>query len=200
MEPQEERPPPRESVPLPWVVRFAPLVRAGGTVLDVACGGGRHLRYFRARGHPVVGVDQDVRGLADLAGQTGVGIVQADLEQGEPWPLAGRQFAAVVIANYLNMPLWPVLRAALGPEGVLIIQTFGRGQGRHGRPSSPEFLIRSGASLEWAQQAGLQIVAYEHGRLTGDRPAIIQRLCAVNPGAPAADLDGDPEPWPLGPS
>ena len=58
--------------PAPWITRFAPLVLPGGTVLDVACGAGRHARYFGARGHEVVAVDHDISGLKDLAGTSGV--------------------------------------------------------------------------------------------------------------------------------
>jgi len=34
-------------------------------VLDVACGRGRHLHWFAARGHPVTGVDRDAEALVD---------------------------------------------------------------------------------------------------------------------------------------
>ena len=41
-----------------WVRRWSHLVPAGGRVLDVACGHGRHMRWFAERGHPVTGVDR----------------------------------------------------------------------------------------------------------------------------------------------
>ncbi|MDH3772591.1 MAG: SAM-dependent methyltransferase, partial [Nitrospirota bacterium] len=46
--------------PSPWIVRFAPLIASGGTVLDLACGAGRHTRFFLRRGHAVTAVDRDV--------------------------------------------------------------------------------------------------------------------------------------------
>ena len=49
---------PRDA-PSPWVVRFAPLVASGARVLDLASGGGRHARFFAARGARVVAVDRD---------------------------------------------------------------------------------------------------------------------------------------------
>ena len=42
----------------------------------------------------------------------------ADIENG-PWPFAGREFAAVVVVNYLWRPLMPTLLASLAPGGVL---------------------------------------------------------------------------------
>lgn len=110
--------------PSAWVAAHAPLIRAGGSVLDLACGRGRHARWLAARGHAVLAVDRDAAALAELAGQMeqagaaspgGVEILQADLEQGV-WPLAGRRFDGIVVTNYLHRPLFPHLRAALAPR------------------------------------------------------------------------------------
>ncbi len=112
------------SAPSPWVVRFAALVPEGATVLDVACGGGRHSRLFLALGHPVVAVDREVRGLDALRADAQLEVVEADLETDGPFPLAGRTFGAVVVANYLHRPILDALTAAVGPGGVLIYETF----------------------------------------------------------------------------
>lgn len=181
--------------PSDWIVRFAPLVPRIGAVLDVACGGGRHLRHFRRRGYPVVGLDIDVRGLSDLADQPDVVIVAANIEA-DPWPLPGRRFAAIVVANYLHRPLLPVLLDALAPGGVLLYETFAMGNARYGRPSSPAFLLRNGELLDLAQ-GRLQVVAYEHGEVSSPKAAIVQRIVAVNDLAPGTNLDGDPEPRPV---
>ncbi|WP_377808364.1 methyltransferase domain-containing protein [Azospirillum sp. A29] len=171
------------SPPSPWVERFAPLVRAGGPVLDLACGGGRHLRLFRRLGHPVVGLDRDLGGVADLGGGTNVTLVQADLESGDSGisptslPLDGT-FAGIVVTNYLHRPLFPAILATLEPGGVLIYETFADGNARFGRPSSPDFLLRRGELLE-AVRGRLQVVAFEQGELSVPKPAVVQRICAV---------------------
>ena len=51
--------------PSGWVQRWSHLVPPGGTVLDVACGAGRHLRWFHALGHPVTD-DNEADALAIL--------------------------------------------------------------------------------------------------------------------------------------
>lgn len=182
--------------PSAWVTRFAPLVPKTAPVLDVACGGGRHLRHFLALGHRVVGVDRDPRGAADLAGRPEVEIVRADLEGGAPWPFGDRRFAGVVVANYLHRPLFPALFAALAPDGVLIYETFARGNERFGRPSSPAFLLRADELLE-AARGRLRVVAFEQGEVASPKAAVVQRIVAVADRGAAPDLDGDPEPRPL---
>ena len=72
----------------PWVRRFAPLIPNGGTVLDLASGGGRHARFFLKLGHPVVAIDRDTGPLAGLEGRAEV--IRADLEKAPPPPIPGR--------------------------------------------------------------------------------------------------------------
>lgn len=184
--------------PSAWVVRFAPLVRSGGAVLDVACGSGRHMRLFLARGHEVVGIDRDTRGVRDLQGVAGATVIEVDLETGEPDVLRrilvpDRRFAAVVVTNYLWRPLFNEFVTFLEPGGLMLYETFARGNDRFGRPSDPAFLLRSGELLE--RTAGrLQVVAYEHGIVSLPRAAVVQRIAAVADLQPGDGLDGDPEP------
>ncbi len=175
-----------------WVQRWAHLVCEGGTVLDLACGHGRHMKFFAQRGHRVTGVDRSPEAVAAIAplGEA----IQADIENG-PWPLmqAGqvRTFDAVIITNYLWRALFPVIAQSLAPGGVLIYETFASGNETVGKPSRPDFLLQPGELLR--SFAGLHIVAYENGYLPG--PArFVQRLVAIRearaaePGQPAHHL------------
>ena len=170
--------------PSPWVQRWSHLVRPGGTVLDVACGHGRHMRWFAGHGHPVVGVDRSPEAIAAVA-SLGQAIV-ADIENG-PWPLltdgSPRAFDAVVVTNYLWRPLLPLIAASLKEGGVLLYETFAAGNETVGRPTRPEFLLQPGELLR--AFAELRVVAYEDGFL--EPPArFVQRLAAVRPQAPDA--------------
>ena len=162
--------------PSPWVVRFARLIPAGGVVLDVACGHGRHVRYLRGLGYPVVAVDLDVSGLPDLRADPGVEILATDLET-DAWPLGDRAFAGIVVTNYLHRPLFPRLIAALAPGGVLICETFAAGNEKVGRPRNPDFLLQPG-ELAGAFGRVLQVIAAEEGYEALPRPAVRQRICA----------------------
>jgi SAM-dependent methyltransferase len=165
------------SDPAAWIVRFAPLVPAGAAVLDLACGAGRHARLFLGRGHPVSAVDIDVSGLDDLSGHPQLEIVQADLENAA-WPLPGRRFGAVVVTNYLWRPLFEPLLEAIADGGLLLYETFARGNEAYGRPTNPDFLLQPEELIEVAR-GRLQIVAYEHGYVERPRAGIKQRLCAA---------------------
>lgn len=167
------------TAPSAWIERFAGLVPAGGPVLDVACGGGRHTRLFLALGHPVTAVDRDISALHDLAARPDLERLQADLEDGRPFPLASRQFAGVVVTNYLYRPLFPALIAALAPGGVLLVETFTLGNERFGRPRNPDHLLRPGELLE-AVRGALRVLAYEDLVVDKPRPAAVQRICARN--------------------
>ena len=171
-------------VPSDWVLRWAPLVPPGGSVLDVACGQGRHVRWLAARGYAVTGID---RSEAALAGLTGLAeTVLADIENGL-WPLvqAGqpRQFDAVVVTNYLWRPLLPTLANSVTPGGLLIYETFAAGNATVGRPANPDFLLQPGELL--ARFADWRVIGFEDGFLPQPE-RFVQRLCAVRPGGPAA--------------
>jgi SAM-dependent methyltransferase len=163
--------------PSPWVQRWAHLVPVGGSVLDVACGSGRHVRFFAGRGCRVTGVDRDAQALAPLAGLAET--VVADIENG-PWPFSGRQFDAVIVTHYLWRPLLPAIIGAIAPDGVLIYETFAAGNESVGRPSNPDFLLQPGELLQAAQ--GLRVLGYEDGFLP-DPDRFVQRIAAVRQGA-----------------
>ncbi|WP_179402394.1 class I SAM-dependent methyltransferase [Burkholderia guangdongensis] len=186
--------------PSRWVARWAHLVAPGGAVLDVAAGGGRHARWFAARGHPVVALDRDPGALASLRAIPGVDAREADLE-GAPWPLPAdaqgvqgvqdARFAAVIVTHYLHRPLWPHLIDALAPGGVLIYETFARGNETVGKPSNPAFLLAPGELLD-AVRGRLRVVAFEDGFLAAPRDAFVQRICAVRAPADVAAGAGFP--------
>lgn len=161
--------------PSPWIARWTHLVPAGGAVLDLACGRGRHARWFAQRGHPVTAVDRDGAALATLAGVAET--LQADIEDG-PWPLEGRQFAAVIVTNYLWRPLFARIASCVAPGGVLLHETFAQGNETVGKPSRPDFLLAPGELLR--AYGELRTVAFEDGFLDAP-PRFVQRIAAVRP-------------------
>ena len=147
--------------PSHWVQRWSHLVKPQGLVLDVACGHGRHAHWFYFKNHSVALVDRSQAAIDSIALPTErCEKVVADIENG-PWPFAGRQFDAVVVINYLWRPLMPTLLASLLPAGVLIYETFTQGNETVGKPSRPDFLLRTRELLTLC--SSLTVVAFEEG-------------------------------------
>lgn len=172
-----------DTSPSAWVNRFAPLIRSG-PVLDLACGGGRHSRLLAARGLQVVAVDRDAVALKDLA-CAAIRTLCIDLEQDGAIDasnvLQPEYFAGIVVTNYLHRPLLPLLFESLTDGGVLIYETFARGNAAFGKPSNPAFLLEPNELLDAARDAPcrVHIVAFENGFQSAPRPAMVQRLCAI---------------------
>jgi SAM-dependent methyltransferase len=180
-----------ETPPSSWISRFAHLVPQGCAVLDLACGTGRHVRYFTDHGHPVTAVDRNAKTLAALGNIPGIETLVADLEDGGRWPLERRSFGAVIITNYLHRPLLGHIIDSVEPGGVLLYETFARGNEAFGKPSNPDFLLAPGELLE-AVRGKLRVVAYEDGVTAAPRAAAVQRLAAVwrDPSDTASPLSG----------
>ena len=181
----------------PWLLRWAHLIRPGGRVLDLAASQRLCRPPPAANGFAVTAVDRDAAAMAVLGGIAET--IVADLE-GAPWPLAGLNFDAVLVTNYLWRPLFPAIVAAVGAGGVLLYETFAAGIETVGRPSRPDFLLARGELLDVA--AGLQVVAFEDGFL-GNPDRFVQRIAAVRARsgaspprhlltAPAGGADRDP--------
>jgi SAM-dependent methyltransferase len=169
-----------------WVKRWSHLIAPGQSVLDLACGQGRHMKWLAQQGHTVTGIDRSVEAL-DTAARFGQAIL-ADLEN-DPWPLQDKlhaqQFGAVVVTNYLWRPLFPLITASLAPGGLLIYETFSAGNETVGKPRRSDFLLQPAELLH--AFASLRVVAFEEGFI--DQPArFLQRIAAVKPDSPGPRL------------
>ena len=193
------------AAPSDWIVRWTPLLPPGAHVLDVACGHGRHVHWLAAAGHRVTAIDRDPALLAPLAGLAAT--VLADLEA-DPWPLPGRSFDAIIVTNYLWRALFPALKAAVAPGGLLIYETFAQAHAALGRPRRPEFLLRPGELLDVLLECPSadapgppspastseewRVIAFEEGRLparAGCPEREVQRVVARRGNAPSGHTD-----------
>jgi SAM-dependent methyltransferase len=170
----------------PWVMRWLPAARGSKTLLDFACGSGRHARLGHALGYRVLAVDRDAQALSNLEG-SGVTTLQEDVEHGR-WSLRAERFDVVVCTHYLFRPRLDVLAGLLAPGGRLIYETFAVGQERFGRPTNPAFLLRPGELLGLADRAGLHVLAFEDGQTSAPRATRLQRLTALRAPVSPDDL------------
>jgi len=168
------------SVPSAWVMRGLRWLAAGTQVLDLAAGQGRHARAAEALGMVVTAADRDSAALRAIGGA--VRCVEADLEA-QPLPFDRASFGAVIVTNYLFRPRFSEVCALLAPGGLLIYETFARGNERYGKPTNPDFLLEPGELSVRCAEAGLAVLAFEDGVILGGRRARIQRVLAVERSA-----------------
>lgn len=172
------------SEPSPWVSRWIGEISPGGRILDIACGRGRHMRLALSLGYMATGIDRDISAVADLAHDVRAEVTQSDLENGDPFALAGRTFDGVIVTNYLHRPLLPAIIGCLDPAGVLIYETFAAGTNKRGQgPSNPAFLLRPNELITMVAPH-LTIIAFEHGLVTCRGERTVQRVVAVAPQHP----------------
>ena len=174
--------------PSAWVVRWTADIARGASVLDLACGAGRHSRLLAARGCSVTAVDRDPSVAKESASEPNVDFIEADLET-DGWPLPGRQFDAIIVTNYLHRPLFAALKGALAPDGLLLYETFAVGNAAFGRPSNPDYLLRPRELLE-VFGSDMRVIAFEDGFVGKPKPAMVQRI-AVRNVAPDAPLTAE---------
>lgn len=153
-------------------------------VLDLACGTGQNGLTLARRGIEVVFADKSASAL-DVAKQRLVKdalpghIWQVDLEQPNTNPLCGQSFSAIIGFRYLHRPLFPAIKAAIEPGGLVIYETFTTENRHFGRPNNPDFLLQPGELRTIFQD--WQILFYFEGVLQNPDRAVAQ-IVARKPG------------------
>jgi tellurite methyltransferase len=148
--------------------------------LDVAMGRGRHAVALADAGFQVFGVDikyEAVRAAATLVRERG-GRLHGWCADLTVFPLPRGRFELIVVARYLQRDLFPALRKALSPGGVLVYETFTDRQPAHGcGPTSPDHLLKPGELRQRADD--LDVLFYEEVT----EPEAVARLVARNRSA-----------------
>jgi len=169
-----------QETPSAWFAHCAALIAPATSVLDLACGQGRHSRFFAGRGARVTAVDRDANALQMIALFPGVTTECRDLES-DAWPYASSSFDAVIVCNYLWRPTFAALLATIKPGGVLLYETFMDGNERYGKPSRPDFLLRSNELLTLTRDT-CRVVAFEEGYeldAAGQPFAVKQKIAVI---------------------
>jgi SAM-dependent methyltransferase len=162
--------------PSPWIMKFAPLIKNKGRVLDLACGKGRHAIWLAQQGYQVDAIDHDSMATSSMNDIENINVVIRDLETSE-LPKFGHAYDGIVVSRYLHRPLLTLLADILNPDGILIYETFMKGNEHCGKPSNPDFLLLPD-ELRNTYAPLLTVIDFEQGEEREPRPAVIQRICA----------------------
>jgi dihydroneopterin aldolase len=174
-----------------------------GEALDVAAGHGRNSILLATQGYRVDAVDRDEEALAELARaarripRSGLTVHAMDLEADtEPpaWPQ--ERYDVILVFFYLHRPLFPALRHALKPGGMLLYETFLlENHRRYHHPRRKEFCLAPNELLRLADD--LTILHYDEGpRPDGaERPPVFTaRLLAQRVRATGTSAAGGASP------
>lgn len=137
--------------PSSWFAWHAYRIKPDSRVLDLACGSGRHALAAAGLGAKVTAVDKDAASLEAgrrEAKTRGLEVkwIEADLSKGLP---DVGTFDAVLVFNYLDRKAMPAITQAVGPGGLLFLETFLEAQKAFGwGPTNDAHLLKSGELLK----------------------------------------------------
>ncbi len=150
-------------------------------MLDLAAGRGRNALFLAHRGCRVRAIDRSseaLLGLAQAAEREALDVVTEARDVEADPTLPREAFAAVVVCRFLHRPLFPALRAALAPGGLLIYETFTVEHAPFGKPTHPDHLLTPNELLhrfiDW------RVLRYFEGVVDGR--AALASIAARKPG------------------
>lgn len=152
--------------PEPSVIEMLPLLPRG-TALDVAAGLGRNTIALARAGWRVLAVDFSLTGmrkLTELARRENLTISRVVVDLEESFPFRPNSFDVILNVSYLDRALVPLLKSALRPQGMLLLDTYlideadaaGHGHLRDGRFTLEHYELREMVS-------DLELVRYREG-------------------------------------
>jgi SAM-dependent methyltransferase len=166
--------------PTRWLIDHAHMLPMSGSALDVASGGGRNALWLAARGLDTLALDRNgvaVEGIRVAAARRALPLRAETMDlEAQQATLPAAAFDVVVVVHYLHRPLFPLLKTALRPGGLLVYETFTRAQAARGKPTNPAFLLEPGELRTLV--APFQILAEREGDFEGK---MLASVIAVRP-------------------
>ena len=156
------------------VRRFYPLIPRDKPVIDIAMGPGADLLFLARKGLRVSGLERSreaikvARESAEEA-QTALPMVQGDAGR---LPFKPAVAGCVLVFYFLAREIMADLSGLLAPGGLLIYETFLKGQNAVDRPRNPAYLLEDGELQSYFPD--LDLLFYEEGLFTvnGKRRAL----------------------------
>lgn len=133
------------------LVRFSGFLPHSGRALDVACGYGQNTLYLTRKGLSATGIDRSMEALAAgrkaaVQANLNASFVQADLTH---FALPCSTFSVVICFKYHDCALYPSIRAALRPGGLLIYETYTFEHRKFGlKPRNPTHFLERNELLD----------------------------------------------------
>jgi len=168
-----------------WVSENYDYIKKKGLILDLACGSGRHGRFLLEKGFDVVFLDRDTSQLDWVPEVFRSQIIKHDLESGTSWDFSPCSFDAVVVTNYLYRPIFPDLLSIIDEGGVLIYETFSKGNEIYGKPTNPNYLLEPEELIDLVRPT-MRLISFKEGYSNEGKESITQKIVAVKRSAKTA--------------
>ena len=149
-----------------------------GYALDLACGKGRHSMFLSSLGYSVLSVDIDEHKLNCFNGKL-IKKKVIDVENINNWPLEKQKFNIIIVTNFLNRKIFPLIISSIRKGGYLIYETFSEGHQKIGRPSNPKYILKPRELMQLS--AKMHLITYENIYISNiSRHLFQQRIFAKN--------------------
>ena len=130
-----------------------------GYVLDLACGRGRHSVFLSDLGYNVLSVDINKKSLNSFDGKL-IKKKAIDIENVNNWPLGEKKFYIVIVTNFLNRKIFPLIIDSISKGGYLVYETFSEGHEKIGKPSNPEYILKPKELIKLSNK--MEFLEYEN--------------------------------------
>ena len=130
-----------------------------GYVLDLACGKGRHSIFLSKLGYEVLSVDINEDSLNFFEGKL-IKKKAVDVENINNWPLDKKKFHIVIVTNFLNRTIFPLIINSINKGGYLIYETFSQGQEKIGKPTNAKYILKPRELINLTTK--MQLIDYEN--------------------------------------
>lgn len=149
-----------------------------GYVLDLACGKGRHSMFLSSLGYNVLSVDIDEHKLNCFNGKL-IKKKVIDVENINNWPLEKQKFNIIIVTNFLNRTIFPLIISSIREGGYLIYETFSEGHQKIGRPNNPKYILKPRELIQLS--AKMHLITYENIYINNSSHHLFQqRIFAKN--------------------
>ncbi len=129
-----------------------------GIALDLACGRGKHSLFLSSYGYNVLAVDINKEYLDSFNNKLITKKVK-DIENIRNWPIDKIKFDVVLVTNFLNRAIFPLIIKSINKGGYLIYETFSEGQQHIGKPSNPDYILQRRELINLCFK--IEIIAFE---------------------------------------
>ena len=149
------------------------------SLLDLACGNGRHSVFAANAGYQVTSIDIDKSKLISLKNNKFINPIQVDLEINNPWPFRNEIFDVVLVTNYLYRPIFKYILNSIKLNGKLFYETFTEENIIFGKPNNKNFLLKPQELLNYARSNRFKVINYEEIIISKPIKKAVQRIYAI---------------------